>query len=117
MTALSYQSCTDESNHGCLIFVTGQEVLFSGKFSFLGETNDWMQFLRGHLLVDKCLDSQLIAEIAKDNPDIRNCKAFVTLEIPHIACDKLSQPTSVLKVTPIHTNHGMDGDDQLNELS
>ena len=27
--------------------------------------------LRGHLLVDKCLHSQLITEVAKDNPEIR----------------------------------------------
>ena len=26
--------------------------------------------LRGHLLVDKCLHSQLITEVAKDNPEI-----------------------------------------------
>ena len=25
---------------------------------------------RGHLIVDKCLHSQLIAEVAKDNPEI-----------------------------------------------
>ena len=27
--------------------------------------------LRGHMLVDKCLHSQLITEVVKDNPDIR----------------------------------------------
>ena len=54
-------------------FVTGQEVLFfPGKFSFVSESIDWVQFLFDHLLVGKCLQSQLITEVAKDDSEICN---------------------------------------------